>query len=126
MVSYLQASRRKLSHVLRWLLPYVHSLYAALGLLLCLAFTLGMLGLWGFLELAEEVGEGETSKFDAAVLQWLNHNDNAFLDSMAIEVTAVGNTFVVLILVVVVASLLWALGKRWEAYLVVVTVAGAI
>jgi undecaprenyl-diphosphatase len=114
-----------IARLVRWVFGHVRSFYAAAGLTLSAGLAVALLGLWGLSGLTEEVLEGDTERFDHAVLLWLNGRATPWLDQAALEVTALGDTLVVMLLTVVSATLLWVVGQRAYAWLVMLAVGGA-
>lgn len=90
--------------------------------------------LLGFIEIADEMTEGEAHVFDMAVLQWLhpdaaNPSDPvgpAWMDHMAADLTALGSVSVLAVIALLVGGFL-VLRKKWvETALVAVAFAGAL
>jgi undecaprenyl-diphosphatase len=87
--------------------------------------------LWVFAEVAEEVLEGDPLPFDDALFQLLRQTGEpgrpigpAWLVEVALEVTALGSTSVLLLMLLAVLGYL-ALERRWrELWLVVIAAAG--
>lgn len=88
------------------------ALHAALGLYLTVALGLSMLVLWGFAALADEVLQGDTETFDNAILAWIHAHGTSWMDTSAIELTALGSFVVLAILGLVLSVVLWHLGKH--------------
>lgn len=109
----------------RWTGHYVQRLHALAGVLLSVGLVLALAGLWGVSRLTEEVLEGDTVELDGAVLLWLNQHATPRLDQLAVQVTALGDTLVLTVLTIVVASLLWAVGRRSYTVLLMLAVGGA-
>lgn len=118
-------SHTALSTLLRWIGHYVRGFYAAAGVLLSAALALALTGVWGVSTLTEEVLEGETARIDTAVLAWLNQRATPRLDEYAVEITALGDTLVIVMVALVSASLLWVLGQKAYSWLLVAAVTGA-
>jgi len=107
----------------RWLadrLTVISALWLAAGL----AFSAFVV--WAFIELADEVVEGESRTFDRAVLLWIHSTFPGWLDEPMRLVTALGYYWVVLPLLAVVAALLYRRGWRLSAVLLLVSIAGSI
>jgi undecaprenyl-diphosphatase len=111
--------------LIRWILGHVRGFYAAAGLTLSAGLAVSLVGLWGLSGLTEEVLEGDTERFDRAVLVWIDGHATPWLDQAALEVTALGDTLVVFLLTVVSATLLAVVGRRAYAWLVLLAVGGA-
>ncbi len=116
--------RHILERPLRWLLAHVHNLYTAVGLLLSLVFVLALAGAWGFAAIADAVAEGETQRFDDAILLWLNRHSTPTLDAIALQITAVGNGLSVAVIGLVACAFLWAMRERVGVLLLVIALAG--
>jgi undecaprenyl-diphosphatase len=89
-------------------------------------------GLWGFLELAGEIREGEQFRLDRAILLLFrnpaDHLDPVgpvWVESAVRDITALGGTVVILILTLSAAGFLLLSGKPGAALYVVVAIAGA-
>ncbi|MCG6157416.1 phosphatase PAP2 family protein [Rubinisphaera margarita] len=91
-------------------------------------------GTWGFVELADEVREGESEKFDRTVLLSMRQADDVtdplgphWVEETARDVTALGGTVIVTFLTIGVAGFLFLQGKRTEAlFLVLAVVSGML
>ena len=110
--------------LLRWVGHHVRGLYAAVGVLLSASLALALLALWGLSALTEEVLEGDTARMDHAVLFWMNGQATPWLDRAAVEITALGDTLVMLLVALISASFLWLLGRKAYAALLIAAVAG--
>src|SRR6185436_2172532 len=88
------------------------ALHAALGLYLTVGLGLGMLLLWGFAVLADEVLEGDTAAFDRGIMTWVHAHGAPWLDTVAIEATALGSAIVLGVIGLALSVLLWHLGKH--------------
>jgi undecaprenyl-diphosphatase len=113
------------ARLVQWVFGRVRGFYAAAGLTLSAGLAISLLGLWGLSELTEDVLEGDTERFDRAVLLWVNARATPWLDGAAIEITTLGDTLVVFLVTVVSAVLLLLLGRRAYAALLVLAVGGA-
>ncbi|HEX7238658.1 MAG TPA: hypothetical protein VF263_00215, partial [Longimicrobiaceae bacterium] len=109
--------RDALHSLLRWIGHRVPGFYTPLGLLLGLGFLLAAGALSVFAWLAEEVGEGETQHFDEAVLRWVHARGTPRLNLAALEVTSLGATLVVAMIVLVASAFLWATRHRFSVLL---------
>ena len=97
-----------------------HTLYR-----LALAFAVLIVPVMLFVELAEEVHEGEVLGLDEAVLRGVNGFASPTLDILAVVVTQFGGLLGVVVLTAGAAALLWGRGKRRMAALLATGVAGA-
>jgi undecaprenyl-diphosphatase len=132
---------RRIADALRWRLPPIgrHGLRLAsrgLGLAKAELAVLAAIfvvagGLWSFVNLADEVREGETQAFDRTIMLALRHTTDIsdplgppWLEEMARDVTALGSGFVLTFVSLAVIGFLLLSGKRGAALLVLVSVAG--
>ena len=90
-------------------------------------------GLWGFVELSDEVVEGETRSFDTAVLLSMrnpaDHQEPlgpAWLEELARDATALGGVGVLSFITIAVATFLALQRKRRAAVFVVVAILGGV
>src|SRR5215216_491211 len=108
--------------IVRWLaerLTAVAAVWLAAGLAIS-AFVI-----WAFFELIDVVVEGESRRFDRAVLLWIHSTFPGWLDGPMRIVTALGYYWVVLPLLVVVVSFFYRNGWRLSAILLLVSTAGS-
>jgi undecaprenyl-diphosphatase len=80
--------------------------------------------IWAFAELADEVIEGESRRFDRAVLLWIHAHSPEWLDGPMRLVTALGYGQVVLPLLAAVVFAFYLKGWRLAATLLVVSTTG--
>ena len=88
---------------------------------------------WAFVQLADEVGEGETSSFDTAILLALRSPADpsdplgpGWLEEVARDVTALGSMTILIGMTLAAGGYLWLAGKRRSVALVLVSVGGGI
>ena len=88
-------------------------------------------GTWAFLNLVDEVGEGETEKFDRAVILLMRSAGDPqdplgprWFEEMMRDATALGGTFVLTFITLAVIGFLLLVGKRGAAVLMAVAVGG--
>lgn len=108
-----------------WLGRFVHGFHSVLGVLLSLGLLLAIGALWAFAELAEEVMQGTTQRFDDSVLLWLHSHATPTLNVLALEITSLGSFVVVAMLVTVSCVFLWVTGHRYSAGLLLIALAGS-
>lgn len=106
-----------LYRALRVALRHAHDFYAAVGIFLIAGVVLAVLCTWVFAALAGEVREGETLRFDVAVLSWMAAHQRPLLTTIALEITALGTGLVVLMVVGVSGMFLWLTRHRHSAAL---------
>jgi undecaprenyl-diphosphatase len=121
---HLPDTRDVLARPLKWLLAHVHNIYTAVGLLMSVAFGLAVAGAWMFAEIAESVAAGETQRLDDRILLWLNRHSTPFLDTAALQITAVGNGVTVGVIGLVACAFLWAMRERVGVLLLAIAVVG--
>ncbi|MDQ3638945.1 MAG: phosphatase PAP2 family protein [Actinomycetota bacterium] len=94
---------------------------------LAVTLSLSFFVIWAFAEITEEVIEGESRRFDRAVLLWIHANFPAWLDAPMSLVTALGYYSVVTPLLAVSVFIFLRRGWRLSATLLLVsTVGGAL
>ena len=96
-----------------------------------LALFTAAIGAWLFLEIADEVAERETDGVDRQILLALRRGGSGheplgprWLEMAAADITALGSTTVLVLVVVFVAGLFSILGRRRQAALVVLAASG--
>jgi undecaprenyl-diphosphatase len=90
-------------------------------------------GVWAFVEIADEVHEGEAERFDAAVMRSMRGGDDLgdpigpeWFEDMARDVTALGSFAVFGLATLVTAGGLWLQGNRRAATVTLVAIVGAV
>ncbi len=81
---------------------------------------------WAFAELTEEVIEGESRRFDRAVLLWIDANFPNWLDGPMRFVTALGYYWVVLPLLAVAVAVFYVANWRLSAVVLLISTAGGV
>ena len=88
-------------------------------------------GLWSFISLAEEVGEGDTEEFDRSVILWLRNPADLsdpvgprWFEEMVRDVTALGSGIVLALMTLAVIGFLLLVRKHGAALLVFASVLG--
>jgi undecaprenyl-diphosphatase len=100
------------------------TLAAAIWLAAGLAFSAFVV--WAFAELADEVVEGDSRRFDRAVLLWIHSHFPGWLDGPMRLVTALGYYWVVIPLLAVAVLAFYRKGWKLSAILLVVSTSGSI
>ena len=110
---------------LRWIGRYEFGVLAALLVVL--------IGVWGFIELAENVGEGETLHFDEWAVRALREADDPadplgphWLEEIGRDLTALGGNAVLTLFTLAVAGFLWMRGMHQALALLAVAVLGGL
>jgi undecaprenyl-diphosphatase len=93
------------------------------GLAIGLLASLGVILL--FAEIVEEVVEGESRRFDTAVLLWIGQNSPDWLAGPMRLVTALGYYWVVIPLLAFAVILFWRVGARLSAALLTLSAGGS-
>lgn len=117
---YKEFRSKEISHRLSRRLGFVLSVELAAGLLL----SIGVVVL--FVEIVEEVVEGESRRFDETVLLWINAHFPAWLDGPMLFVTALGYYWVVLPLLGLAVYAFYRVGARISAALLLISTAGGL
>lgn len=93
---------------------------------------LAAVAIWGFVELAEEVVEGEVEAFDRTILLSMRTADDLndpigprWFEELGRDVTALGSTGILTALTILSCGYLWLLGKRSAVLYVLVAILGA-
>lgn len=111
---------------LRFIARHVGSAYATFGIFLLSGAALAIGGTWAFSEVAERVRAGTTQRFDDAVMRWIGHHQYPALQSVMLEITALGTGTVVAMIVFVAGMFLWLNRHRHSAVLLVVATLGGL
>lgn len=119
----------RISVLLQWIAR--RATRVELGLAIVLALTAA--ALWAFVELAEEVMEGETRAFDTAILLALRAPGDAadplgppWVEELARDVTGLGGLGVLTFLTLAAAGLLWLQRRRGTALYVLTAVGSGV
>ena len=110
--------------VLRFIARHVRGFYGAILTYLSVSFFVGLAAVAGLAAIADRVLRGSTQRMDEAVLTWMVDHRTAGLDRLALEVTALGNTLTLAILVLCVSIFLWLTHHRYSVYLLLIALAG--
>lgn len=112
--------------VLRFIAGYVGNAYATFGIFLLSGAALAIGCTWAFSEVAEHVRQGTTQRFDDAVMRWLGQHQYPPLQSVMLEITALGTGTVVTMIVLVAGMFLWLNKHKHSAILLVVATLGGL
>jgi undecaprenyl-diphosphatase len=112
--------------VLRFIARYAHNAYATFGIFVLAGTAIAIAGTWAFAELAGHVTSGSTQLFDDAVLQWLGQHRAKPLDAFMLDVTSLGTSSVVAMVVGVAALFLWLNKHKHSAILLLVSTTGGV
>jgi undecaprenyl-diphosphatase len=102
------------------------TLVGALGIFLLGGLVLAAIGTALFVALAAEVREGETQRFDEAVIRWMGAHHSPTMDAVMLEITALGTGTVVLMIVAVAALFLVLTRQKYSAILLLASSFGGL
>jgi undecaprenyl-diphosphatase len=117
--------RTPLFRLLRLIGRNVHGFYSAVGIFLSLGLALVTGAAAVFALLATLMVRGQTQAFDDAILRFMGNIGAPWLDSMVLEVTALGARAVVYMVVLVASAFLWQSRHHYSAALLWVAVLGS-
>jgi undecaprenyl-diphosphatase len=117
--------RDALFRLLRLIGGHVQGFYAAVGIFLVIGLVVVTLGAAVFAGIARAVVRGQTQQFDEAILRFMGTHGAAWLDTAALEVTALGARVVVYMVVLVASAFLWHTRHHYSAALLWVAVIGS-
>lgn len=114
-----------LYRVLRWIGAHVQGFYKAVGVFLIIGLAVVLVAAAGFAELAERVMAGDTLHADESILRLMEKMGSPFMDSVALEVTALGARVVVWMVVLIASVFMWSSRHHYSAALLWVSMLGA-
>lgn len=104
----------------------------AAELMVYLAVVVVLIGTWGFIELGNEMLEGETQKFDDWVLKSLRHSTDLhqpigprWLYAFFLNVTALGSSSIAVLIALTAAGALLLRRRRLEIGMIAIALTGA-
>ena len=103
-----------------------NSLIGALGIFLVAGLIVAAAGTAIFVEVAEEVREGSTQTFDELVMRWVDAHHLPALDTLMLEITALGTAMVVLMIAAVAALFLLLTRQKYPAILLLASTFGGL
>lgn len=112
--------------VVRFIARYAHNVYATFGIFLVMGAAIAIAGTWAFATLAGHVTSGSTQAFDNAVLRWLGAHRIPSLDPVMLDITSLGTSSVVAMVVGVAALFLWLAQHKHSAILLFVATFGGV
>ena len=102
------------------------SLAGALGIFLVGGLIVAVIGTALFVTLASYVRSGSTQAFDESVIRWLAAHHTRGLDTLMVEITALGTGIVVMMVVAVAALFLVLAEHKYSAMLLLASTFGGI
>jgi undecaprenyl-diphosphatase len=118
----LKALLESRAEILRWL---ADRLTLAAAVWLTVGLGVSVFVVWAFAELADGVVEGESRRFDRAVLLWINSHSPEWLDGPMLLATTLGYYWVVVPLLAVSVLVFYLGGWRLSAVLLFVSTVGS-
>jgi undecaprenyl-diphosphatase len=116
---------RMVSRALAWLASHEPIVLLALAIVVA--------SVWLFADLADEVLEGDTSRFDERVLLMMRQADDpatpigpSWLAEVGRDITALGGTAVLVLVIVAVCGFLWLTDKHGAMWLVLASTIGGL
>ena len=100
--------------------------YAVFGIFLVSGTAIAVVFTWAFSALAEHVRKGSTQPFDDAIMRWVGAHQTAWLESVMLEITALGTGTVVGMIVLIAGLFLWLNHHRHSAVLLIVATLGGM
>jgi undecaprenyl-diphosphatase len=111
---------------LRALVQRAGSVLGALGIFLVAGIIVAAVATWAFSEFAEHVMSGGTQAFDEAALRWISTHHSTALDSAMLDITVLGTSTVVMMIVCVAALFLTLTRHKYSALLLLVATVGGM
>jgi len=120
----LRRAGNSLYRTLRFVAEHVQGVYSAYAAFLSIAFV-GAAALAAFVGIAKVVLEGFVQSWDDAALRWITGYRTPGLTQVALQVTTLGTSLVLTMVIVVSATFLWLTRHRHSAYLLAASFFGA-
>ena len=112
--------------IFRFVGRHIRGFWGALGAILTLSLTLGLAATAIFAAIAGAVDQGLTQPFDESVLRRVAMFRTPALDTIMLEITALGSGSVLILMVLTVSVFLWLTRHRWSVYMLYVGVFGGL
>lgn len=109
---------------LRWIGRHVHGFFGAITVFLALGLFVGVAAAFVFAAFGDLVMAGATQAFDNWVLKQVALYRGRWLTEAMLEITTLGNTFVLVVMVGVASVFLWLTRHRYSVYLLLIAVIG--
>jgi undecaprenyl-diphosphatase len=111
---------------LRLAVGHVHSFRLAVGAFVLGGAILALAASWAFAKVATEVRDGDTQRFDDAVMHWVAANQLPWAENAFRELTMLGTGIVVIVMVGISAIFLWCTRHRYSAVLLLASTVGGV
>ncbi len=112
--------------VLRLIAKHAKNAYAIFGIFLLSGAAVAVVGTWAFSEIAETVRAGSTQPVDESIMRWIAQHQNPNVQSVMLEITALGTGTVVTMIVLVAGLFLWLNRHKHSAILLVAATLGGL
>ena len=97
------------------------------SLMALIALLIVVIGTWGFIELTEEVSEGDTHQFDRTIMEYVGvHRGPKWLEEVGRDLTALGGVAVLSLMTLGVAGFLLSTRKFHAMWLVLIATFGGL
>jgi len=111
---------------LRFIGKYAQNVYAVFGIFLLSGAAVAVLLTWVFSEVAERVRAGSTQGIDDAVMRWMAAHQSPGIQSAMLEITALGTSAVVAMIVFIAGLFLWLNHHKHSAILLIAATLGGM
>jgi undecaprenyl-diphosphatase len=111
---------------LRFIGKYARNVYAIFGIFLLSGAAVAVLLTWVFSEVAERVRAGSTQGIDDAVMRWMAAHQSPGIQSAMLEITALGTSAVVAMIVFIAGLFLWLNHHKHSAILLIAATLGGM
>jgi len=122
----LRITSTSVRRILRASIRKAGTVIGGIGIFLVGGIVVTAAAAWLFGEFADEVMEGETQTFDETVLRWIGARRTPVLDSVMLEITALGTGAVVLMIVCISGLFLALTRHKYSALLLLVATGGGL
>ncbi|HMA24958.1 MAG TPA: phosphatase PAP2 family protein, partial [Gemmatimonadaceae bacterium] len=113
-------------HALRYIGKHVRNAYAMFGIFLLSGAAVAIVLTWAFSEVAERVRAGSTQGVDDAVMRWMAAHQSPGVQSAMLEITALGTSAVVAMIVFIAGLFLWLNHHKHSAILLIAATLGGM
>jgi undecaprenyl-diphosphatase len=111
---------------LRLIGRHVRNAYAMFGIFLLSGAAVAIFLTWVFSEVAEKVRAGSTQPIDDAVLRWMAAHQSPGIQSAMLEITSLGTSAVVAMIVFIAGLFLWLNHHKHSAILLIAATLGGM
>lgn len=101
----------------------VGGLWASVSVVAGVGFLIAAVAVTGFVAVADGVLDGQTRAVDEAALRWLAAARTPWLDVVALQVTALGNSATLVVVALVAGAVLWSARRRVSVALLLLSLA---